>query len=203
MIKIYGAPRTSAGRCYWMLEEAGVAYEQAPLDMRNKEHKSDTFLKINPNGKVPAMIDGNFVIYESMAINQYLAEKYKPELLGKTPEEQGLIAQWSFWAILEMQRPAVDWLIQEHFVPADKRDAALIEKCQKQLPHLMEILNNDLASKKFLVGNRFTLADLNVASVVNICMGLKMDISHWKNLANWMSSMKERPAFQKLIKLRS
>ena len=81
MITLYGSARSSAGRCLWCLEETGVAYENKNVDMRTKEHQSEAFLKINPNGKVPAMVDGETKLFESMAINFYLADKYKPELL--------------------------------------------------------------------------------------------------------------------------
>ena len=73
MISIYGSPRSSAGRCVWAAEEAGVAYEVKAVDMRNQEHKSAEFLKLNPNGKVPAMKDGDISLFESMAINFYIA----------------------------------------------------------------------------------------------------------------------------------
>ncbi len=90
MITLYGPARSSAGRCFWLLEELGLSYENKPVDMMKKEHKSDWFLKVNPNGKVPALVDGNTTLFESMAINYYLAEKYKPEFLGKTVEEKGI-----------------------------------------------------------------------------------------------------------------
>ena len=63
MITLYGSARTSAGRCLWCLEETGVAYENKNVDMRSKEHKSDAYLKINPNGKVPAMVDGATMMF--------------------------------------------------------------------------------------------------------------------------------------------
>ena len=83
MIKLYGPARSSAGRCFWLLEELNVPYENIKVDLMNKEHKADWFLKINPNGKVPALVDEDVTLFESMAINYYLTEKYKPEFMGK------------------------------------------------------------------------------------------------------------------------
>lgn len=203
MIQIYGSARSSAGRCYWMLEECGLSYEVKPLDMANtKEHKSPQFLKINPNGKVPALVDGQLTLWESAAIVTYLAEKYKPELLGKTPEERGLVSQWMFWAMTEAQPPMVDILVQKFFVPEGKKDEALIEKRTAQIPHLLMILNEHLKDKTHFVGGRFTVADLMVASVVNIAVGLGLKINEYHKLDQWFSTMKERPAFQKLLKMR-
>jgi glutathione S-transferase len=127
MITLYGSPRSSAGRCLWTLEETGVPYNIKDVDMRNKEHKSADFMRINPNGKVPAMVDGDVILFESMAINFYLADAYKKELLGATPAERGLVHQWSFWASSELQDPIIQVFIQKVFVPEDKRDNKVIE----------------------------------------------------------------------------
>lgn len=200
-VKIYGSPQSSAGRVYWMLEEAGVQYDRVALNMREKEHKSPAYLAINPNGKVPTLVDGEFIIWESMAINQYLAEKYLPRMLGRTSEEKGLILQWSYWSILEMQKPAVDWLIQAVFVPEERRDHSLIEKCQKALPPLMTILDKALANKKYLATDDFSLADLNVASVVNVALSLGFSIDAYANLKIWLAVCKDRPSYKKVAEL--
>lgn len=201
MIKIYGSPRSSAGRVYWMLEEAGVAYERVPLDMSKKEHKSAEYCKLNPNGKVPCLRDGEFTIWESMAINTYLAAKYKKDLMGTTPEEMGLVQQWSYWSILDLQKPAIDWFIQAVFVPEERRDAAVIEKAKAALPPLFQILDNALSKASFLAGNHFTIADLNVATVVNIVGPLGFSYEPYKNVQKWLSAVKDRPAYQKYAQM--
>lgn len=204
MIQIYGSPRSSAGRCYVMLEEAGLSYEVMSLDMMStKEHKSEAFLKLNPNGKVPCLIDNGFVLWESAAIVQYLAHKYKPELLGSTLEEKGLVQQWSFWTMTEAQPPLVDILIQKVFVPEEKRNLALIEHREKQIPGVLEILEKSLQGKKYLAGSQYTVADLMAASAVNIALGLQMDLSKFKNIKAWFSEIKSRPAWVKVAELRA
>lgn len=203
MIKIYGSPRSSASRCYWMLEELGLSYEAMHLDMRSKEHKSEWFLKINPNGKVPALMDGDFVIWESMAITNYLAKKYNSPLAATTPEEEGHIMQWSFWALAELQAPAVTWLIQEIFVPAELKNMQTIEDAKIKATGFLKVLEKSLNGKNFLVNERFTVADLNVASVVNVLVELKYDFSDFKNIQHWLKACTDRPAFNKLASLRS
>lgn len=203
MITLYGSARSSAGRCLWMLEEAGVPYTLKEIDMRNKEHKSPEFLKINPNGKVPAMVDGDVTLFESMAINFYLAEAYKKELLGKTPAEKGLVHQWSFWAISELQGPMIQVFIQKVFVPAERRDEKVIEENMKVLPEMMNVLNGKLAGKKYLVGNEFTLADLNTASVVGIAHAIGLDMSAYSNINAWLGAIADRPSFQKYMSHRN
>lgn len=203
MIKIYGSPRSSAGRVYWLMEELGLTYERMPLNMSQREHKSPEYLKLNPNGKVPCLVDGNYIIWESMAITQYLTAKYNGNspLLPKTPEEVGHIAQWSFWSILEMQKHAVEWLIQVMFMPADKKDPSIIERAQKSLIPLFGILNQALENKNYLVGNRFTLADLHVASVVNVAVSLGFDTTPYPQVHSWAKACQDRPAWHKVCSL--
>lgn len=203
MIRIYGSPRTSSGRCFLLLEELALPYEVAPLDMMGgREHKSEAYLRLNPNGKVPALVDGDFVLWESMAINWYLAEKYRPELLGTNPRENGLIQQWTFWSVTELQPPLVDMIIQLMFTPDDKRDMNVAAKARAKIPPLLKVLDETLKGKSHIVGDRFTLADINVASVVNITAAFDVPLAEYPNLLKWFASMKERPAFKKFLEKR-
>ena len=201
MIKIYGSPISSAGRCYWMLEEAGLKYERQSLDMKNGAHKSSEYLALNPNGKVPCLVDGDFILWESMAINFYLAEKYKPELVDHSAEVRALIQQWSYWAMLELQPPLIDILIQKMFVPEDKRNHQLIEKSTAQIPGKLEILNTYLKKSKFVTGDQFTLGDINVGSAANLAGALQLDMTKFPEITRWLKVLKERPAYQKAAAL--
>nr|BFD61044.1 glutathione S-transferase family protein [Bdellovibrio sp. CKG001] len=203
MIKIYGSPLSSAGRCYWMLEELGLPYEQVPLNMREKQHKSEEYLKINPNGKVPAIIDGEYVLWESMAITNYLAKKHNSPMAAQNAEEEGQMLQWSFWALVDLQKPAVDWLIQAMFVPAEHRNQNIISDAQNILPRYLQVLEKGLSGKTYLVGNRFTVADINVASVIGILHALKFDLSSYPNITKWSQTCHSRPASQKVQAMRS
>jgi glutathione S-transferase len=101
MIKIYGTSMSRTGRCLWALEEVGAKYEHVPTPVpqaRTPEH-----LKLNPNGHIPVLDDNGFIVWESMAINSYLAEKYgKSPLWPSTAEGRAGVNQWSFWAMTEM-----------------------------------------------------------------------------------------------------
>ncbi|WP_347357412.1 glutathione S-transferase family protein [Bdellovibrio sp.] len=203
MIKIYGSPLSSAGRCYWMMEELGLSYEQVPLNMREQQHKSEDFLKINPNGKIPAIIDGEYVLWESMAITNYLAKKHNSPLAPQNLDEEGHILQWSFWALVDLQKPAIDWLIQELFVPAEHKNPKVIEDAKKHLPRYLNTLESGLNSKNYLVGDRFTVADLNVASVVGILHALQYDLSIYPNISKWSKTCHSRPASLKVQAMRA
>lgn len=203
MIKIYGSPMSSSGRCFWCLEEVGQEYEAQAIDFKKGEHKSPDFLKINPNGKLPALIDGDFTIWESMAINFYLAKAYKPELLGKNDQENGIVHQWSIWSVADLQAPIIAAFIELVFVPEDKRDQNKIAQAIEKAKPLLETLNQNLEGKDYIIGEDFSLADINVASVVAICEHIQLDLSSYTSINKWMNRLSERPSFikyQSLIK---
>ncbi len=201
MITLYGSVRSSAARCFWCLEEIGVPYKVVPVDMKTNEHKSDNFLKINPNGKIPAMVDDQIQLFESMAINFYLAEKYKPSLLGTSLAEKALSYQWSFWAT-DFQNPVIEVYIQKAFVPADKKDQKVIDENMKQLPGFFSVLEQTLQGRKFLSGVNFTMADLHVCSVAQLAPLIEFDLAPYPNVAMWMKAINERSAYVKVLALK-
>ena len=203
MIKIYGHPRTSAGRCYLMLEEVGQPYEAVPIDMfKAREHKAPAYLKLNPNGKVPSLVDGDVVLWESIAINHYLAERYKPELLGTSPAERALIAQWNLWAMLELQPPLIDVLIETFMKTPEQRDQAIIDRGLEAIPPLLLILDGALADRPYLLGDKVSLADLNVLTVYSITTTIKLPTTRFTNCERWFKSLLERPAVKRWQELR-
>lgn len=203
MIQLYGSPRTSAGRCYLVLEEIGVAYQAMPIDMMQKrEHKLPAYLQLNPNGKVPCLVDKGLVLWESIAINRYLAEKYKPELLGRDLKTRAHVAQWSTWSQVELQPPMIDIVIQTVFTPAEKRNAGVIESAHAALPPKLAVLDAYLKDKTYLVDENLSLADFDVASVVNITNALKIPRAGYPALEAWFNRMQERPSYQKWMEMR-
>ena len=103
MLQLYGNPRSRAMRCLWMLEEMGEPYRLIEKSTRADDLQSTEYLRLNPNAQIPTLVDGDVVLWESMAINLYLAQKYEGPMHCAGPEVLGLAAQWSFWAILEME----------------------------------------------------------------------------------------------------
>lgn len=194
MIKIYGPKQSSAWRTLWTAEECGVEYENVPVDMRGGEHKTPEFLKLNPNAKVPVMTDGDLVLFESMAINTYLAEKYKPELLGKDVAEHGLVYQWSYWAIANMAHSFETLIMTKYGVSASEEN---MESSRLQIAKHLTILNDYLEGKDFMVGNGFTIADINVYTVAGMAGFVAIDLTPYPQIQRWMEIHAERPAFAK------
>jgi len=193
MIKIYGSKMSSAGRCMWLLEELGQPYEVVAVDMRGGEHKSPEFLALNPNGKVPVMVEGEFILWESLAINEYLANKFRPELRGRTPQETGLVAQWSYWSVANVAHVIEPLILQNYGRPLTEERAA---ECVATTRHYVEILDKSLSGREWLVGSEFTIADLNAASVISGAVMVKIDITEFGNVQRWLAAINSRPAFQ-------
>ena len=103
MLKLYGSFRSRASRTLWMLAECGVPYEQEDFSKLEGEAKTATLTRVNPLGKVPAIEDGDLRLFESMAINLYLAKKFGKGLQPKTVEDEGRTLMWSFWAMTEVE----------------------------------------------------------------------------------------------------
>jgi glutathione S-transferase len=202
MVKIYGSPRTSASRCYLLLEELDIPYQVMPVDLAKGEQKAPEYMQLNPNAKVPALVDGDKVLWESCAINYYLAEKYKPELLGKDSFVKAKSLQWSFWMMLELQTPLVEVLIQKMFVPEEKRDLKVIEKNSEKIPNLLKILDTGLEKNKFIAGDEITVADFNITTAINMAVTLGFDLSKYPQISKWFGFMKETKGFQKLMEKR-
>src|SRR5262249_40551133 len=126
-IIFYGATMGSSARTHWMLEEVGAPYEVKQVNLRDPALRSEDMAKVNPGGKIPCLADGDFKLFESMAINFYLAEKYKPELLPQDAAGRALAYQWSFWAITNLQLEVMRFLQNTTFLPEAERNPKIAE----------------------------------------------------------------------------
>jgi len=180
MLKLYGGAPSRASIVSWYLEEVGVPYEFVKLDLQAGEHRQPEYLTINPIGKVPAIVDGDLQLWESGANLLYLAEKY-----GKATslEQRAILAQWVLFANATLS-PGI-------FVEANR---------DRELPRLMAPLNEIFGRQPFLLGEEFTVADVAVGSVLAwIPIMLKLDLSDYPAVVNYIKKVSERPAFQKSI----
>ena len=194
-LKIYGIPRSRAFRTLWMAKELGLDYENVPIGTDGSESRTPEFLKINPNGHIPAIDDDGFILWESMAINLYLAKKYSPaSLYPVLPEDEARAWQWSFWGMTEVERPVLTALFHRAMLPEDKRDAALADESERQLAAPLRVLDATVAHHPYLLGEHFTVADLNVASILSWARPARIDFSPFPKAADWTKRCAERPA---------
>jgi glutathione S-transferase len=205
MLKIYGHPGSRAARALWVCRELGLQYEHVPTHFADGGTKSAEFLAINPAGRVPAIDDGGFRLAESMAINIYLAKKHGGELAPKSLEEEARMLQWSFWAMTEVEKPLLTVFMQraqlppgsdveKYFRERSPKDPAAEQAAIKALEQPLSVLNAQLANRQYLLGDSFTLADLNVASVLSMGLAAKFDFAGYPNVQQWLSRCVARPA---------
>jgi glutathione S-transferase len=195
MIQLYGNLRSRAMRCLWMLEEVGEPYQLIEKSTRADDLQSAEYLRLNPNARIPALVDGEVVLWESMAINLYLAQKYEGPMHCAGPEVLGLSAQWSFWAVLEIEALLLDLLQHRAVLPEFARDASYAERDELLLRKPLGILNDALAGREYLVGNSFTVADLNVASILVWGKIARLDMSAHPEATRWLDGCLARAAY--------
>ncbi|MGH7790158.1 MAG: glutathione S-transferase family protein [Candidatus Binatia bacterium] len=195
MIKIYGVPASRAFRPLWLLEELGVAYERVPTNFATGDTRSAEFLKLNPNGHIPVMVDGTLVLWESMAINLYLGRAYGAGSLWPAEiADEGRTFQWSFWAMTEAETPLLTVLMHRRLLPADQRDERAAADAEAKLAAPFGVLDGALRHRPYLLGAAFGVADLNVASVVQWALTAKLDLARWPQLTDWLGRCIGRPA---------
>ena len=195
MFKIYGIPRSRAFRTLWMAKELGLDYENITIDFANEGTRAPEYLKVNPNGHVPTIDDDGFILWESMAINLYLAKKHsRGDLYPIRFEDEARTWQWSFWGMTEIERPVLTAMFHRAILPEDKRDAALADESEHQLGRPLTVLDAAVSASPYLLGEHFSVADLNVASILSWARPARIDFSHVPKAADWLKRCAERPA---------
>jgi glutathione S-transferase len=193
-LKIYGTPRSRAFRALWLAKELGLDYDNIPINVSG-ESREASFLAINPNGHIPTIDDDGFVLWESMAIDLYLAKKYGlGTLYPATLQDEARTWQWSFWGMTEVERPVLTAMFNRAILSEDKRDAALADQAEKDLQPPLRVLDGALAKTPYLIGNDFTVADLNVAAILSWARPARIDMTPFPKIADWLSRCALRPA---------
>ena len=178
MIKLYGAPQSRASIIQWYLEELGLPYEFVNVNLKEGEHRQPTYLAINPFGKVPAIADGEFYLWESGAILLYLAEK--ANTIPANAQGQGVVNQWILFAN--------STLANGLFIEAVR---------EKEMPRLLGTLEEILGRSPFILGENFSVVDVAVGSILSyVPIMLKLNFDGYPAVASYVQKLVERPAFQ-------
>lgn len=181
ILKLYGGTRSRASIIQWYLEEINLNYDYILIDMSQQEHLQPAFLKLNPMGKVPVMVDGDFKLWESGAILLYLAEKYGNEI--NSLEEKSIINQWILFAN--------STLATGLFIEANR---------EKEMSKLLPPLENIFQNNSYLLGEKFTVADVAVGSMLAYTqILLQLDLSNYPAITKYIENITQRPAFMNTI----
>ena len=201
-LKIHGIPRSRAFRNLWAAEEAGVPYESIATNF-SEDVRQPAYLAVNPNGRIPAIDDDGFVLWESLAINLYIAKRYAAGTLYPARiEDEARTWQWSLWAANEIEKALIDLVFNRIIYPPEKRDEALARAAEDKLPRPLAVLDAHLGRSAYLLGESFTIADLNVAGVMYGSWFNKIDYARWPHVKAWLERCFARPAALRARKLR-
>ncbi|CAM3313007.1 glutathione S-transferase family protein [Polaromonas hydrogenivorans] len=199
-LKIYGTAASRAARPLWVAHELGLAYEHIPLPYLGGATRTPEFLKVNPNGRIPVVDDGGVLVWESMACTLYLAERFMGRdglsLAAQTHAERAEILRWSFWVVTECEKDALIFLMHGVLMPAERRKPQLAEESLRHLAGPLRILNQHLQDRPWLAGERFTVADICVASVVAWLESASDLIAQCPQVREWLQRCLARPAYQ-------
>ncbi|MDF2462607.1 MAG: Glutathione S-transferase [Ramlibacter sp.] len=202
-LELYAWPRSSASRITWALAELGVPYRYIELDQGKKEHLAPAYLAINPHGKVPALVDDDQRLFESLAILLHLGDKYGVEKglwpSAGRPERADALC-WTVWSTTELGTYMLQYMYHGmdspvSYAPAD-RSAACAAYNRSQLDRCLGALDARLAGRAALVGNAFSLADLAVASTLAFGTMCGLTLDAWPHVVAWLEHCTSRPARQ-------
>ena len=200
MIDLYFAPTPNGQKISIMLEELGVPYTLHSLDFNKKEQKSSEFLKINPNGRIPAIVDQApsfggepFAVFESGAILHYLAEKHG-QFLPSDPRARSVVLQWLMFQMsgvgpMQGQANVFTRYWHETYQPA-------IDRYRNETRRLYEVLESRLTDREYLV-DEYSIADIATFPWVNIHEWARVPVEGLPHLQAWVERIKARPAVQR------
>jgi glutathione S-transferase len=208
MLTIYGVYRSRASRNIWLANELGLPFKHVPIMQRYRlpdpspagvvHTKSPGFLKVNPNGHIPSIDDDGLVLHESLGINLYLAKKHGGPLAPANLAEDGQMTTWSLWAAIEVEGHAINIIYHRVSNAGRPMDPKIADEAVEALHAPFTVLDAALAKDGYLVGGRFTVADINVAEVVRYAQAAPELFEKAPRVKAWLAACQARPAFRKM-----
>jgi len=192
-MKLYEFAPTRSIRARWTLQELGVEFEAVTVNLVAGEHRRPEFLKINPAGKLPVLVDGDTVLTESIAIVTYLAEKYpEKKLIPITLPQKAQVYRWLLFAATELEQPL--WRITRHtnLYPEARRLPADVVLAREDFLPMAAVLDEHMQGRDFLVGDNATVADFVTAYTLDWANMVQL-LDDFPGLRSYMERMYARP----------
>ncbi|MDC0712421.1 glutathione S-transferase family protein [Stigmatella sp. ncwal1] len=198
-MKLYFFQQSRATRVRWMLEELGIPYELAPVDMMKGEHKQPAYLKVHPMGSLPAIDDNGFSLFESAAIMMQLADKHPEKRLAPAvgTNERGEYYQWILFAMTEVEQPIS--IIAQHtlFLPEAERSTDALARASKRFKAVAAVLEERLKGRDFILGDTFSAADVVLGGVLYFASRVGQLGEDTPTLKAYHARLMARPAAKK------
>ena len=206
-LKIYGIGPSRAARPIWTALELGVPFDLISTPYAGGATRKPEYLAINPNGHIPALIDerpeGTVTVWESMACALYIARVHGQadgqSIAPATPREEAEALRWSFWTVTELESDALTVLRHRMAMPEDQRKPELADQAESRLKVPLAVLEKHLQAQNaqgqaYLAANRFTVADVCVASVASWVRPAAALLAQYPAVSAWLKVCVERPA---------
>ena len=190
-LTIYGPAQSRAMRVLWLAHELELEFNHLPGFADGGA--SAALLKANPMGQVPAIEDDGFALAESMAINIYLAKKHG-KLAPRSLAEEAQTLRWCFWVMAAVEKPMLEALLKARGLMGRERDEEAARAAIDSMRKPFDVLNGALAGRDYLLGDDFTVVDLNVASVFAWGRMAGADFAAQPNVAAWLDRCLRREA---------
>ena len=193
-IRLYEFGPTRAIRARWVLQELGVDFEAVTLDIRTGAQRRPEFLRLNPAGKLPVLVDGDFVLTESVAIVLYLGEKYPDKgLVPLDLRQRAQTYRWLLFAATELEQPL--WRISRNsqIYPEAKRQPSDIPIASEEFKSMAAVLARHMEGREFVATDRVTVADFVMAYTLDWGNELEL-LDDQPELVKYMERMYARPA---------
>ncbi len=204
-MKLHFHPVSTASRPILLFcAEANISYEPVVIDMMKGEHKSEAFLKLNPNGMVPVLEDGDFVLSESSAIMKYMADKVDSPAYPKDLKKRARVNERMDWINANFVRELCYHLIYpqvfpHHTRPSDAVQSATLAWGKDKTNGFLEILDKGLiGSNKYICGDEITIADYFAAEILHTGELVGLSFAKFPNVDRWMTTMKALPSWRKV-----
>ncbi len=197
-MKLHFAPDTRAVRIVWLFEELGLDYELEHYKLGDPSMRSPEFLKVNPNGRVPTLEDGDDCLSESGAIVEYILARYGNGRL--VPEVSSpdfpVYLQWLHYAEGMIMPPISTIVVETILLPEDRKNQVNVDRATKLLNRLLMAVDRHMEGREFLAG-AFSGADIMTGHACSVSQRLGGDLSDKPNLAAYVARIEERPALVK------
>ena len=201
MIKIWGRTDSSnVQKVLWCCGELGLEFERLDVGGKFGGNKEKPYLNMNPNGLVPTIQDGTFILWESNSIMRYLVDKYgEGRLLPSAPEGRADTNRWMDWQLTTLGPAIVPLFWNLIRTPEDQRDPNVVKNAFQKSANAWQIVDSYLGSKKFISGEALTLGDIPLGVWAYRWFNLPIDRPELPKLDAWYKRLCERPPYQKHI----
>jgi glutathione S-transferase len=198
MLKLYGCPNTRSMRVAWALEEAGADYDYEAVILLKGEGRRPSFLRLNPTGKLPVLVDGDLVLSESSAICTYVGDLFPASRL--TPAfgtaDRGRYNQWMAFALAELEQPLGTIAKHRSGLPKELRVPAVEEAAKWEFGRACRVLEKGIGERPFVVGDHFTAADIMLAHIIAWANSARIQVDA-AALQRYADRLLARPALER------